>query len=331
MKLISLVLILAGLVFIQALKVRPHPDEKLFHEWNVQYGKEINLDYDKRLQNFKASIQRIREKNERSAGKGATYALNKFSDLSPEEFKQRYLLKNFTKTPKAIKNQNLIPIPRTLTAPQEWDWRTKNVITPVKDQAQCGSCWAFSATENIESVWMLAKNLTTDKFQPLAPQQIVDCDKSDLGCNGGNPPTAYEYVQSAGGMEIEKDYPYVASDETCKFDKTKAKVHISGYKYSSGVEATMLTEVSTWSPLSVCVDAEYWQDYSSGVMGEWECCWVCELDHCVQAVGYKVDTDSPYWILRNSWGTDWGMSGYILVDYGHNTCALTQEATTATV
>jgi len=176
---------------------------------------------------------------------------------------------------------------------------------------------------------MLAHNITAENFKPLAPQQIVDCDTSDAGCNGGNPPTAYEYVKSAGGLEGESAYPYKAVDQTCHFDKSKVEVKISGYKYSSGVEKTMLTEVSTWSPLSVCVDAANWQDYSTGVMGEWECCWICELDHCVQGVGYDVSASAPYWILRNSWGADWGMNGYILVDYGHNTCGLTEEATTA--
>jgi len=242
-----------------------------------------------------------------------------------------YLLNNFTKTPEEIKKKNTIPLSSKLGAPDQFDWRTKKVITPVKDQAQCGSCWAFSVTENIESVWMLAKNITAENFKPLAPQQIVDCDTSDAGCNGGNPPTAYEYVKSAGGLEGESSYPYKATDQTCHFDKSKIEVQISGYKYSSGVEKTMLTEISTWSPLSVCVDAANWQDYSSGVMGEWECCWICELDHCVQGVGYDVSASAPYWILRNSWGSDWGMNGYILVDYGHNTCGLTEEATTATV
>jgi len=222
---------------------------------------------------------------------------------------------------------------RRMAVPDTFDWRPKGAVTSVKDQQQCGSCWAFSVTENVESVWILAKGINNVTMAPLAPQQIVDCDTSDAGCNGGNPETAYSYIKDAGGLETEKAYPYTAVDGTCHFKKADVYSTISDYKYAttSYDETTLKTNLATWAPLSICVDARYWQDYQSGVMTAYECDWIVELDHCVQAVGYDVTASTPFWIVRNSWGTSWGEEGYIRLEYGQNSCGLTQEATSAVI
>jgi len=222
---------------------------------------------------------------------------------------------------------------KSFAEPQVLDWRTSGVVTAVKNQEQCGSCWAFSATETIESAWMLAKNIKVGSFAPLGPQQIVDCDNSDGGCNGGNPPTAYEYVIGAGGQETEKAYPYTGEDGSCKFNAAYVESKISAWSYACDEydETTLKKNVATKGPLSICVDAANWQYYTSGVMTAWECAWVNELDHCVQAVGYDMTASTPYWLVRNSWGTSWGESGYIKLAYGDNTCGLTNEATYVTV
>jgi len=281
-----------------------------------------------RFQNYKNSIDRISANNAyvKVRGSGATFGLNKFSDLSPEEFSQTILMTPFTPVASEVKRQNILT-PR-ISAPATFDWRPKGAVTAVKDQAQCGSCWAFSVTENVESVWILAKGLTNETLPPLAPQQIVDCDPSDMGCDGGNPPTAYDYIVSAGGLDDEKDYPYTAQDGTCAFKPASVVAKITGYKYATdGDEDTMASNLVSWAPLSICVDARYWQDYTSGVMTEWQCDWVVQLDHCVQAVGFDTTASTPFWIVRNSWGTDWGESGYIRLQYGTNTCGLTEEST----
>jgi len=180
---------------------------------------------------------------------------------------------------------------------------------------------------------MIAKGLNNGSMVPLAPQQIVDCDKSDAGCSGGDPPTAYDYIQKAGGLEPEKDYPYKAVDGSCAFKKSDVYATISSFKYATSEddESTLKSNLASWAPLSICVDARYWQDYTSGVLTAYECDWIVELDHCVQAVGYDVTAATPYWIVRNSWGTDWGEAGYIRLEYGKNSCGLTEEATTAIV
>jgi len=306
---------------------------KTFSEWALTHRKTYSSLEENalRYQNFKNSLDRINANNAyvKVRGSGANFGLNKFSDLSPEEFAQTVLMRPFTPASVEFKQNNMLT-PR-ITAPTTFDWRPKGAVTAVKDQGQCGSCWAFSVTENVESVWILAKGLTNETIPPLAPQQIVDCDDSDAGCDGGNPPTAYDYIKSAGGLDDEKDYPYTAVDGTCAFKSTAVVAKISGWKYATeGDEDTMASNLASWAPLSICVDARYWQDYTSGIMTEWQCDWLVELDHCVQAVGYDTTASTPFWIVRNSWGADWGEAGYIRLQYGTNTCGLTQESTSAT-
>jgi len=218
-----------------------------------------------------------------------------------------------------------------VAAPDQYSWLTSGRVTPVKDQAQCGSCWAFSATENIESVWMIAKNLNQQTMKPLAPQQIVDCDKSDGGCNGGDTITAFEYVIKAKGQDTEASYPYKAVNQACSFKAADVESTISSYKYAttSKNEDEMKTATATVAPLSICVDAAQWQFYTSGVMTSSQC--GTDLDHCVQIVGYDTSAAAPYWNVRNSWGSNWGEKGFIRLEYGHNTCGLAIEATTAVV
>jgi len=307
-----------------------------FDSWAIQHGKVYEPEQRQyRLENFKSSIKRIADLNERTGrrGVGATYGLNKFSDLTPEEFAATVLMKPFKGIPDSVKRQNMLTLKKNIASPDTFDWRSKGAVTPVKDQAQCGSCWAFSVTENVESVWMLAKGLTNETMTHLSPQQIVDCDESDAGCNGGDTPTAYDYIKSAGGLEPEKDYPYTAKDGRCSFKASDVFATISSWKYATTYwdETTLKDNLAAWAPLSICVDARYWQDYQSGVMTAYECDWIVEIDHCVQAVGYDLTASTPYWIVRNSWGTDWGEKGYILIEYGQNSCGLTSEATTAVV
>jgi C1A family cysteine protease len=269
------------------------------------------------------SINRIEEKNELSRGEGATFGLNKFSDMTTEEWRSKYL----SKVPTSTGDRNVVA-PK-VQAPSTLDWRKSDVVTKVKNQEQCGSCWAFSATETIESAWMMAKKVSNVTFAPLGPQQIVDCDGMDGGCNGGNPYTAYEYVITAGGLDTESAYPYTGTDGTCAFKKGSIGATISNWHYATTEEdeETLKNNVYSAGPLSICVDAANWQDYTGGIMSGWQCAWVNELDHCVQAVGYDTSSSSPYWLVRNSWGTDWGEVGYIRLQYGDNTCGLTNEAT----
>jgi len=223
-------------------------------------------------------------------------------------------------------------MPAQVMAPGSFDWRQKNGLTAVKDQGQCGSCWAFSCTESIESAYMI-KGGTGHSQVPLAPQQIVDCDDNDDGCNGGDLPTCFQYVQSAGGVEPESDYPYKARDETCRVDKSKVQDPITGFQYvipqGSTNEQTMASFLAANQPMSIIVDASSWSSYDSGVMTADQC--GTNLDHAVQAVGYNGLDKNGYWIVRNSWGADWGENGFIRLQFGANTCSLTSEVTVPTI
>lgn len=195
------------------------------------------------------------------------------------------------------------------------DWRAKNAVTPIKDQGRCGSCWAFSATESIESLAFLSGKYSLEK---MSCQQITACDKGSSGCNGGNPSTAFNYIKSCGGLETEADYPYTAgggSTGSCKFDKSKAKEKVTGSQKTKG-EDQMLQALQK-NPMSICHQTGGWQSYKSGsVMTK------CSSGggHCTQLVGY--DSGGDYWIIKNSWGTGWGSSGYIYIKKGSNLCGI---------
>jgi len=182
-------------------------------------------------------------------------------------------------------------------------------------------------------MWILANNITNTSSIRLSEQQVVDCDDSDDGCDGGDTPTAYAYIIGAGGLESESTYPYTAKDGKCKFDNKNVVAKISKWKYActSKDEKTLQNNLATWGPLSICVDAEYWQYYQSGVMSAWDCAWINSLDHCVELVGYDTTAKAPYWIVRNSWGTRWGINGYIYLSMFQNTCGMTEESTTSIV
>jgi C1A family cysteine protease len=290
-----------------------------FLDFQTKYGKSYSdVEFPKRLAIFNNNLERVNKLNAEQImlGGDAVHGVTKFMDLTPEEFHSTYL--TYVPTNSTVQRPLL-----TLDGPlaDTVDWRTKGAVTPVKDQGQCGSCWAFSATEALESYFFLKKG----QLVSLSPQQITSCDKVDGGCNGGWPYRAYEYVKGAGGMESSADYPYTSGSGqtgTCKFNAAKvvAGTAPSGYTSIQRSEAQLQTALNN-GPASVCVAADAFQTYRSGILKS------CpgSIDHCVQAVGY--DSTNNYWILRNSWGTSWGEQGYIRVEMGRNLCQIDQDAT----
>lgn len=237
--------------------------------------------------------------------------VNQFTDLTADEFKSLVSrpLKNRSHNhdhnhkPTPIKPQPepapIIPIP------SEWDWTTQGAVTPVKDQGQCGSCWSFSAAEAIESAWFIKnKQLVT-----LSEQQIVDCDKTDDGCNGGLVDNAFQYVINNKGLCSESSYSYIGKNKKCK--SCQPVVSITGYVDVKPTEEDLMQAIAR-QPVSVAIEADQtlFQAYSQGVLTA-SC--GTNLDHAVVAVGYGTLNGQPYWKVRNSWGTTWGMDGYILL------------------
>jgi C1A family cysteine protease len=221
-------------------------------------------------------------------------------------------------------------------APTSLDWSKKGATTPVKDQGQCGSCWAYSATEGIESGLFMASGT----LEELSEQQVISCDKTDGGCNGGDLPTAFDYVEKAGGIDSESDYPdsSASSGRTGSCKSFSKKVKVTGWKYAippcdSGTcknqkESDMMAALNTYGPLSVCVNAESWDSYTGGIYTDRCSGAASNLDHCVQLVGY--DQTENYWKVRNSWASDWGEDGFIRLPMGKNACGIADEATYVT-
>jgi C1A family cysteine protease len=271
------------------------------------------------LENLKMADNR--NDAERKAGGSAVHGVTKFSHLSQVEFESTVLTAN--KALRSKVNRKVDTTVRKLdTTADVVDW-TGIYTTPVKNQGYCGSCWAFSATEQIESDTMRNFGVT----YILSPEQITQCATQASGCNGGWTEVAYDYVQGAGGIVLESSYPYTSYYGTtgiCKVNLSEVVVNINGYTTISG-EDNMAAYVQTTGPLSVCLDASTWNSYTGGIMS------VCgnSVDHCVQAVGvYAVSaSNGGYWKVRNQWGTSWGESGFIQLAYGQNTCDITNDPT----
>jgi len=283
--------------------------------WNKTYANAA--DKQRRFQNFLVNAKKIAEGNAATAkaGKGASYGFSKFSDLSREEFLQ---MNGFRPSkPITISKRSVLQAPGTAI-----DWVAKGMTTPVKDQGQCGSCWAFSTVETVESANLIAGR----QIQPGSPQEVVDCDSSDSGCNGGDPQEALGWVQQQGGLDLESCYPYTAEDGTCASSNCQAAYTITAVNPVSADESAIYQALQS-SPLSICCDAEAWQNYNGGVLTADQC--GSNVDHAIQLTGYSPQ-QGGYWIVRNSWGADWGEHGFIYLQYGQNTCAITSEVTAAT-
>jgi len=226
--------------------------------------------------------------------------------------------------------------------PQSLFWGPGNLTSPVKNQAQCGSCWAFSATEQIESMYAKAHGLS-GKVPKLSVEQIVQCDHiaGVMGCNGGWSQSAYEYVIQAKGLESEATYPYTSGGGvtgTCHFDASSIVANISSWLYVTGETTRNETQMAYYlvneGPISICVDASPWQSYTGGVLSRGCPGSPNDIDHCVQMVGFSQTVQKvQYFIVRNSWGTDWGvMDGYIYIARAEpNVCGVGDVATTVKI
>eukprot|EP01088_Endostelium_zonatum_P000003 TRINITY_DN0_c0_g1_i3.p1 TRINITY_DN0_c0_g1~~TRINITY_DN0_c0_g1_i3.p1 ORF type:complete len:335 (+),score=65.34 TRINITY_DN0_c0_g1_i3:76-1080(+) len=328
MKVTLIIVALALVALVAGQTIHSDPERSEFIAFQHRYGKIYATadEFEHRFNVFKANMLKASELGARDPH--ARYGITKFSDMTPEEFKKIILMRdmpplksraepNFTQAALEIDDE---PYPQQTT----FDWRnTAGVVTPVYNQGQCGSCWAFSATENIESQYALAGH----PLQSLSQQQIVSCDTMDYGCEGGWPYNAYKYIISAGGQELYSAYPYTAETGSCRFNAAHIYAHIHGWQYvtQSQNEQEMVNFLVANGPLSICVDAEPWQYYTGGILTAANC--GTSIDHCVEAIGYNTGSSTPYWIVRNSWGADWGLSGYIWLQYGQNTCAMAQVVT----
>jgi len=221
-----------------------------------------------------------------------------------------------------------LEVDQSIEAPEEHDWRDHSAVSAVKDQASCGSCWAFSAVGNIEGINAI-KNPSA-AVKTFSEQQLVDCDKVDAGCNGGLMTNAFTYITQAGGLLSDADYKYTARRGTCRFSKDKVAVKINGYVTVGEDEEEMKKAVHQTGPLAIAINASSFQWYDEGILDESAAeCNPAGLNHGVTLVGYGVENGTPYWTIKNSWGKSWGETGYIRIARGKGTCGLNKDVSSA--
>lgn len=320
----------------------------LFESFKSTFAKkyESEDEHTRRAAIFDTSLARIARKH---ADGDDTAGVTQFSDLSRAEFKQRLGFVPPNATTRSELFDNTVSN-ATLSLPQasaSADWRTKGAITNVKNQDQCQNCWAHSAVEQIESQWKIAGNqLTTLSVQEAAScTHCSDCgnDAYNNGCTTGDSVEGLLYVKH-NGLVANSVYPYADKKQKCLTAESKNPVvpkgFVTGYGWAtrpckegsscnSQDEDTLKKYISSVAPASICVNSANWEDYSGGVMTAKACGGHSygDMDHCVQLVGYTSD----YWIVRNSWGKDWGNEGYIYLEMGKNTCSLASYAAVAKV
>jgi cathepsin F len=304
--------------------------EKRFEGFMHKFGKVYHTveEFEHRFAVFKDNL--VKAVKHQALDPSAMHGVTQFSDLTEEEFTSQYL---GLKAPETLKNAAPAPSLPTGDLPANFDWRDHGAVTPVKNQGMCGSCWAFSTTGAVEGAHFLA----TGKLLSLSEQQLVDCDHQcdpeeadacDAGCGGGLMTNAYKYVEEAGGLELEADYPYTGSDGKCKFNSNKVAAKVSNFTNIPIDEDQVAAYLVQSGPLAIGINAEFMQTYLAGV----SCPIVCNkrrLDHGVLLVGYGDRgfaplrlSYKPYWIIKNSWGAMWGEKGYYKICRGHGECGL---------
>nr|CAB3471246.1 unnamed protein product [Digitaria exilis] len=260
-----------------------------------------------RLEVFRANLRYIDAHNAEADAGLHTFrlGLTPFTDLTLEEFIRRALGFRNATAPRPASTRYLPRAGDDL--PDAVDWRLRGAVTPVKNQKRCGGCWAFSAVAAMEGI----SKIVTGNLVSLSEQELIECDSKDSGCNGGDMGNAFQFVINNGGIDTEADYPFIGRDGVCDAIRENRKVvSIDSYEMVPANDEKALQKAVANQPVSVAINANSpaFQHYVSGIFNG-----VCglKLDHGVTAVGYGSEGGQDFWIVKNSWGPEWGEGGYI--------------------
>ena len=271
------------------------------------------------------------EKMNQMSKNGVNFEENKFINHTMTEFDQLYKGLGQVSPDYESNCATFVMNPSDYSSPPEsWDWRKQGAITPVKNQGQCGSCWSFSAAGALEGAWAIS----TNQLYNFSEQQLMDCSRryGNMACNGGLMDKAFEYAIDNGMCKLE-DVPYDAESEFCtKAVKSCKKVaHFNKCFKIPANNERLLREAVYQTPVAVSIEADTktFQFYKGGILDSSNC--GTELDHGVLAVGYGEEDGKKYWIVKNSWGSDWGESGYIRIvrsdsDDTEGVCGIAKDA-----
>nr|XP_034841271.1 uncharacterized protein LOC117997184 [Maniola hyperantus] len=316
MKIILLVLLCVTAIVL-AKKAPPYnlkEGPKHFEDFIDAHNKIYDSEEEKAMR-YEIFLKNVEHINQLNAKNNHTeFGVNKFSDLTLQEF---LTIVTCLKLPSEYLQNCKAAVPRTvnkykdLGIPTQFDWRDKNVVTRVKNQGRCGSCWAISTIGNVESI----SAIKTGKLVELSQQQLVDCDKKDYGCQGGRMDTALEYLISNGSMS-SASYSYEAKRKQCRYDSAKVAVKVKDCIVTKGTEEFIAEQLVAIGPLSIAIDATPLMQYKGGVINGDDCRLYQSPNHAVLLVGYGVDNNMPYWVVKNSWGVNIGEKGYFRMQRG---------------
>ena len=310
-------------------------DWSLFKDFQQKFNKNYDSlkEFESRFSIFQTNLQYIISHNN-DITQNFTIGVNKFTDLTPDEFRKQFIGSIHPVTSHGCKP---FSSGASSSLPSSIDWRTKGAVSSVKDQGQCGSCWAFSSTGAVEGAWALHGSPLVD----LSEQELVDCatgvSYGSNGCNGGQMDGAFKYVIEHGQCLLT-DYPYVSgvSEKGGSCQKCAAVAHISSCSDVKSNDQVSLKVAVSQQPVAVAIEADtrYFQSYSSGVLDSAAC--GTSLDHGVLIVGYGAQNGQDYWLVKNSWSETWGEQGYIKILRSDSTndpgiCGIAMEASFPTV